>query len=72
MSITQSTSSSLVDEARQAFSRLQSACPEDAAIVGKYLGALHNKNVIALADGEAFTLLDAEGRNIKATRGLCA
>lgn len=68
MSITQSTSSSLVDEARQAFSRLQSACPEDAAIVGKYLGALHNKNVIALADGEAFTLLDAEGRNIKATK----
>ena len=68
MSITQSTSSSLVDEARQAFSRLQSECPEDAAIVGKYLGALHNKNVIALADGEAFTLLDAEGRNIKATK----
>ncbi len=66
MSITQSTSSSLVDEARQAFSRLQSECPEDAAIVGKYLGALHNKNVIALADGEAFKLLDAEGRSMLA------
>ena len=36
--------------------------------MGKYIGAINNKNVIALDDGEAFILTDAEGRNIRATK----
>lgn len=58
----------LADTAREAFGRVQSACPEDAKVIGTYLGALHKKNVIALGDGEAFALTDAEGRSIKATK----
>lgn len=38
------------------------------AVIGRYLAALHKKNVIALGEGEAFALTDAEGRNIRATR----
>lgn len=48
------TSNAFLTEARAAFTRIQSACPEDAALVGKYIGAINNKNVIALDDGEAF------------------
>ena len=62
------TSNAFLTEARAAFTRIQSACPEDAALVGKYIGAINNKNVIALDDGEAFILTDAEGRNIRATK----
>ena len=54
--------------AQAAFERLSSACPEDAGIVGKYLAALHGKNVIALDEGEAFVLTDSGGRQIKATK----
>lgn len=54
--------------AQAAFERLSSACPEDAEIVGKYLAALHGKNVIALDEGEAFVLTDSGGRQIKATK----
>lgn len=64
----QTTDNSFVDNARKAFSRIQSACPEDAAIVGKYIGAINHKNVIALDEGEAFILTDAEGRDIRATK----
>ncbi len=62
------TSNAFLTEARAAFTRIQFACPEDAALVGKYIGAINNKNVIALDDGEAFILTDAEGRNIRATK----
>ena len=34
--------------AQAAFERLSAACPEDAGVVGRYLAALHGKNVIAL------------------------
>ncbi|MDE7064396.1 MAG: hypothetical protein K2O70_02855 [Desulfovibrionaceae bacterium] len=58
----------LRSQAQAAFARINTACPEDAKVVGKYLGALHKKNVIALGEGEAFALTDAEGRAIKATK----
>lgn len=58
----------LADTAREAFGRVQSVCPEDAKVIGTYLGALHKKNIIALGEGEAFALTDAEGRSIKATK----
>ena len=58
----------LVDQAKAAFERVNKACPEDGAVIGRYLAALHKKNVIALGEGEAFALTDAEGRNIRATR----
>ena len=61
-------SNTFLADARAAFSRIQSACPEDAALVGKYIGAINHKNVIALDEGEAFILTDAEGRNIRATK----
>ncbi len=58
----------LVDQAKAAFERVNRACPEDGAVIGRYLAALHKKNVVALAEGEAFALTDAEGRSIKATK----
>ena len=58
----------LVDQAKAAFERINKACPEDGAVIGRYLAALHKKNVIALGEGEAFALTDAEGRNIRATK----
>ena len=58
----------LVDQAKAAFERVNKACPEDGAVIGRYLAALHKKNVIALGEGEAFALTDAEGRNIRATK----
>ena len=62
------TLNNLADTAREAFGHVQSACPEDAKVIGTYLGALHKKNVMALGEGEAFVLTDAEGRSIKATK----
>lgn len=59
---------SLQEQARVAFERISAACPEDGAVVGKYIAALNQKNVIALGEGEAFALTDAEGRSIKATK----
>ena len=47
---------------------MAAACPEDGKVLGQYMAALHKKNVIALGEGEAFALTDAEGRNIKATK----
>ena len=58
----------LVDRAKEAFGRMAAACPEDGKVLGQYMAALHKKNVIALGEGEAFALTDAEGRNIKATK----
>lgn len=58
----------LAVRAQEAFSRMKTACPEDGAVLGRYLAAIHQKNVIALGDGEAFALTDAEGRGIKATK----
>lgn len=58
----------LTVQARESFARIQAACPEDSAVLGRYLAAIHQKNVIALGDGEAFALTDAEGRSIKATK----
>lgn len=58
----------LVDRAKEAFGRMAAACPEDGKVLGQYMAALHKKNVIALGEGEAFALTDAEGRSIKATR----
>lgn len=62
------TELALVDQARAAFARVKAACPEDGAIIGNYLAALHKKNVVALGEGEAFALTDAEGRGIRATK----
>lgn len=59
---------SLTVQAKESFARIQAACPEDGAVLGRYLAAIHQKNVIALGDGEAFALTDAEGRSIKATK----
>ena len=59
---------SLTVQAKESFARIQAACPEDGAVLGRYLAAIHQKNVIALGDGEAFVLTDAEGRSIKATK----
>lgn len=59
---------SLEEQAKAAFDRVRVACPEDGAVLGRYLAAIHQKNVIALGDGEAFVLTDAEGRSIKATK----
>lgn len=59
---------SLVERAKEAFNRVSAACPEDGKTIGQYLAALNQKNVIALGEGEAFVLTDAEGRSIKATK----
>ncbi|WP_165071404.1 hypothetical protein [Desulfovibrio sp. ZJ200] len=59
---------SLEAQARAAFERVRAACPEDGAVLGRYLAAIHQKNIIALGNGEAFALTDAEGRSIKATK----
>ena len=59
---------SLVERAREAFNRVSTACPEDGKVLGQYIAALHGKNVIALGEGEAFALTDADGRSIKATK----
>lgn len=69
MSQTQHTDVPMLrQQAQECFRRIAAACPEDAKVVGKYLNALHTKNTIALGDGEAFVLTDAEGRSIKATK----
>lgn len=59
---------SLEEQAKAAFDRVSAACPEDGATLGRYLAAIRQKNVIALGDGEAFAVTDAEGRSIKATK----
>ena len=59
---------SLAEQAREAFERVRVACPEDGAVLGRYLAAVNKKNIVALGDGEAFVLTDAEGRSIKATK----
>lgn len=56
------------EQAKEAFGRISTACPEDGKILGQYLVALRKKNIIALAEGEAFALTDADGRTIKATK----
>jgi len=58
----------LKDAAEAAYRRIASACPEDGKVLGEYLAALHKKSVVALGEGEAFALMDAEGRTIKATK----
>lgn len=68
MSNTNALEQSLTVQAKESFARIQAACPEDGAVLGRYLAAIHQKNVIALGDGEAFVLTDAEGRSIKATK----
>ncbi len=68
MSAHQTMPAPLADRARDAFSRMAAACPEDGKVLGQYMAALHKKNVIALGEGEAFALTDAEGRAIKATK----
>lgn len=59
---------SLEAQAKAAFERVRAACPEDDAVLGRYLAAIRQKNIIALGNGEAFVLTDAEGRSIKATK----
>lgn len=68
MSNTNAPEQCLAVRAQEAFSRMKTACPEDGAVLGRYLAAIHKKNVIALGDGEAFALTDAEGRSIQATK----
>lgn len=58
----------LADMAKDAFARVEAACPEDAKTLGSYIAGLRKKNVLALGEGEAFALTDAEGRSIKATK----
>lgn len=58
----------LEDMAKDAFARVEAACPEDAKTLGNYIAGLRKKNVIALGEGEAFALTDAEGRGIRATK----
>lgn len=59
---------SLEAQAKTAFERVRAACPEDGATLGRYLAAMRQKNIIALGDGEAFAVTDAEGRTIQATK----
>lgn len=75
MSLTQQTNrenkapeQSFLVQAKAAFERMSKACPEDGAVLGRYLAALNQKNIIALGEGEAFVVTDAEGRSIKATK----